>query len=246
MTKAEYIQKWDRFQRRYENYYTTQFKKALKIQVQQHLTLGYITPDAIFNVLTDLYKRVGPIWAAATGVARKKPTFLKARMPMGFSERIVELMRQYYGLDLLQDANQITEYTREVIQNIFSEAAITGWSIQEITDQLDASSELGAMRARRIARTETVAAANAAAVINAKETEIPMNKRWLAVNDARTRHSHRNVDDVTIPLADAFTVGGVAMEQPGARKTPDGRTVPASEVVNCRCVLGFVVIKKPR
>lgn len=248
MTPSEkilYLQKWNRFQQRHERIYTTKLNAALKEQVQQHISTGQITSEPIYDVLISLYKTVGPLWAHATGVTiRRQQT--KARQPMGFSERIVELMRQYYGVDLLNDAEGITDYTREVIRGIFSQAAETGWSIDEIVSRLNSNGELGIMRARRIARTETVAAANAASVINAKETGVLMRKIWLAVNDNRTRHSHRNVDDVTIPLEDAFNVGGVEMTQPGVRKQPNGLAVPAAQVVNCRCCLGYEIIKKPR
>lgn len=243
MNKSDYIRKWDRFQRRWENYYTKRFKAALKIQIDQQIKNGYITSDPILHVLEDLYKRCGVAWAHATQVVIKKQE-VKGRMPMGFSERIVELMRQYYGIEILEDANEITQYTREVIQNVLSEAAITGWSFDEIVRQLQSNSELGAMRARRIARTEVVGASNAAAITNAKDTGIPMVKIWLAVRDKRTRHSHMAADDVTIPIDDAFTIGGVKMMQPGVKKTPDGQQVPGAQIINCRCVLGFRTIKK--
>ena len=236
--KSAYLRKWHRFQQRYENLYTPKFKAALRKQVQQYTSRREINSGPIYEVLLDLYKTVGPVWAAATGVHR-----MKARMPMGFSARIVELMRQYYGIDLLNNAEQITQYTRDVIANILSDAALTGASINDIVRALEASPELGAMRARRIARTETTAAANTASLINAKETGVPMRKIWLAVNDNRTRHSHRNIDETKIPIDDAFNVNGTQMMQPGVRTQPNGMTVPGPEIVNCRCTLGYEVIE---
>jgi uncharacterized protein with gpF-like domain len=243
MNKAEYIRRWDRFQKRYERIYTTKFKAALQEQVRQHLEVGYINSQPIYEVLVDLYRTVGPLWAFNTGVHRfKRQT--KARMPMGFSERIVELMRQYYGIDLLVDAEGITDTTREYIQEVLSAAATSGISFNEIVRQLETDPNLNAMRARRIARTEVVGAANAASLINAKETDVPMVKIWLAVDDRRTRRSHRSVDNQTVPLDTPFTVGTIEMMQPGVRKQPNGELTPANEVVNCRCVLGYRVIEE--
>jgi uncharacterized protein with gpF-like domain len=243
MNKAEYIRRWDRFQKRYERIYTTKFRAALQEQVRQHLEIGYINSQPISEVLVDLYNTVGPLWAFNTGVHKfKRQT--KARMPMGFSERIVELMRQYYGIDLLNDAEGITEYTREVIQDVLSAAAVSAIGFDDIVKQLQTSTELSAMRARRIARTEVVGAANAASLINAQETDVPMVKIWLAVDDKRTRRSHRFVDDQTVPLDIPFNVGGVEMMQPGVRQQPNGLPTPANEVVNCRCVLGYRVIEE--
>ena len=243
MNKAEYIRRWDRFQKRYERIYTTKFKAALQEQVRQHLEVGYINSQPIYEVLVDLYRTVGPLWAFNTGVHRfKRQT--KARLPMGFSERIVELMRQYYGIDLLVDAEGITDTTREYIQEVLGAAATSGISFDEIVRQLETSTELSAMRARRIARTEVVGAANAASLINAQETDVPMIKIWLSVDDRRTRNSHIIVDDTPMPLDMPFTVGGVQMMQPGVRQQPNGLPVPANEVVNCRCVLGYRVIEE--
>lgn len=245
MTTAErkaYHFKWDRFQKRFERIYTTKFKAALKEQIIQQAYKGFITSATIYEVLLDLYRTVGPLWAHQTQLSVKRQQ-AKARMPMGFNERIVELMRQYYGIDLLQDSEKITTYTREVIRNVLSDAALSGASINDIVRALSSNSELSTMRARRIARTEVVTSANGAAIIQAQETGVPMNKVWLAVNDKRTRHSHRNVDNQTVPLDTPFNVNGTQMMQPGVRDQPNGLKVPASEVVNCRCTVAFEVIE---
>lgn len=239
MTKAEYQHKWDRFQKRYERIYTTKFTKALKEQVAQFAVKKDITLFPIYEVLVDLYKTVGPLWAHYTDVIQRREIRELKAAPMGFNERIVELMRLYYGIDLLNDAELMTRYSREVIANVLSNAAITGASFDDIVKELLAHPEFSAMRARRIARTETVTASNTAALINAKEKKIKYKKEWSAVNDNRTRHSHREIDGVTVPLDNAFNVNGTMMEQPGVRKQPNGLSVPASEVVNCRCVLLF-------
>lgn len=245
MTPAEkklYLYKWDRFQKRYERIYTTKFRAALKQQVQSQFSRGYITAAPIYEVLQDLYKTVGPLWANQTRLNIKRQQ-VKARMPMGFSDRIVELMKQYYGIDLFNDAETITEYTRKIIADILTEATTTGASFNDIVRSLESSTELGAMRARRIARTETVTAANGAAVINAKEMNVPMNKIWLSIDDNRTRYSHRVVDNATVPLDSTFNVNGTMMDQPGIRFQPNGLEVPSKEVVNCRCTVAFEVIE---
>lgn len=236
--KQQYIHKWNRFQQRYEDIYTPRFKKALREQIKQHVTSGNISAGPIYSVLIDLYKSVGPVWAAATGVHK-----MKARMPMGFSMRIIELMRQYYGIDLLNNAEQITQHTRDIIASILSDASLSGQSINDIVRALESNPELGEMRARRIARTETTAAANTASLINAKESGVPMKKIWLSVHDNRTRHSHRMIDETKIDIDDPFNVSGTQMMQPGVRKQPNGLDVPGKEIVNCRCTLGYEVIR---
>ena len=249
MTKKEqneYFLMWHKFQQRYEKYYEKKFVKALKIQVDIFIkTQDVISIPAfpIYTVLVDMYKTVGPRW-----VRLSKASMTKATGQMGFNERIVELMRQYYGIDLLNDAEDITAYTKEVIQKILSDAAITGASFDDIVRQITTSSELGPMRARRIARTETVTAANGAAMIYAQTSGNQMNKIWISVKDKRTRHNqyanHVTIDGTIIDINEPFNLkspklGDIQMMQPGVRKQPSGAAVPAAEVVNCRCTVAF-------
>jgi uncharacterized protein with gpF-like domain len=245
MTAAEkqsYLYKWDRFQKRHERIYTRKFKAALHEQIIQQAYKGYITSVPIYDVLVELYQTVGPLWAHASQVSTKQFQ-TKARQPMGFLQRIVDLMRQYYETYLLNEAELITTYTREVIQRVLSDAALSGSSINDIVRELERDTELGAMRARRIARTEVVTAANGAAVINAKDTGIAKNKIWLSVHDKRTRHSHVLIDEAVVPMDDAFNVSGTMMAQPGARTQPNGLPVPLDQFINCRCTVAFKVVE---
>jgi len=249
MTQAEqnkYFYEWHKFQQRYEKYYEKKFTAALKVQVAAFLKtqdVMSIPSFPIYTVLVNLYKTVGPRWARIS-----KLSMTKATGQMGFNERIVELMRQYYGIDLLNDAEDITAYTKEVIQKILSDAAITGASFDDIVRQITTSSELGPMRARRIARTETVTAANGAAMIYAQTSGNVMEKVWISVKDKRTRHNawanHVTIDGTRLDIEEPFLLksqklGDIFMMQPGVRKQPNGLAVPASEIVNCRCVVAF-------
>jgi hypothetical protein len=163
---------------------------------------------------------------------------------MGFNARIVELIRQYYGERLLNDAQLMTDYSREIIVRVLGEAAGTGASFDDIVKMLLEHPEFGAMRARRIARTETVTAANGAAMVYAENSGNVMEKIWIAVKDARTRHDHKAVDATRLDIQTPFDLfnqkyGKVQMMQPGARIQPSGLPVPAVEVVNCRCTVAF-------
>lgn len=245
MTKAEqnrYWKEWHRFQQKYEKLYEQRFVKALQIQVDafiKYRDIMMIPALPIYDVLLKLYKQVGPAWVRET-----RSDINKANGQMGFNERIVELMRQYYGIDLLNDAQGMTDYTREVIIKVLSKAAEEGWSFDQIVRELRTNSELNSMRARRIARTETVTSANQAAMLYAETSGNVMNKIWIAVKDSRTRHDHRIVDGKQLPIAEPFLLnsqkeGPVLMMQPGVRQQPNGLAVPASEVVNCRCTVAF-------
>lgn len=248
MTKQErndYWHKWNSFQQRYEKAFEKKFVAALKIQVNAFIKtkdLLSIPSYPIYAVLNQLYKTVGPAWARAARMEAIKDG------QMGFNEEIVRLMREYYGIDLLNDAEGITAYTRFVIQKVLSNAAQTGASFDDIVKELTTNSELGAMRARRIARTETVTAANGAAFIYAKQSGLQMTKFWISVQDNRTRHNqwanHYTIDGLEAEYDQPFVLqsqrlGEIRMMQPGARNQPNGLPVPAVEVVNCRCTVAF-------
>jgi SPP1 gp7 family putative phage head morphogenesis protein len=147
-------------------------------------------------------------------------------------------------VDLLNDANLMTQYSREIIIRVLSQAAQTGASFDEIVAALIKHPEFGPMRARRIARTETVTSANGAAMIYAQESGNQLNKYWIAVKDSRTRHDHKMVDGKVVNYDAPFVInspqfGLVEMMQPGVRTQSNGLEVPAGEVVNCRCVVAF-------
>lgn len=241
MTESEkniYWLNWKRFQQRYEKKYQSKFNKALKIQLDSYLKSRDVTSIPsfpIYTILNDLYFTVGPAWARFI----KKDT-KKAGGSMGFSEEIVRLMRNYYTTDLLNDAELMTQCSREVIVNVLSIAAQEGWSYDRVTTELLKHPEFNRMRAMRIARTETVTAANGAAVLYAQNSGIKMDKIWIAIRDKRTRHSHESVDTSPIPINQEFRVGGSLMMQPGVRKQNNGFPVPGYEIVNCRCTVAFI------
>jgi uncharacterized protein with gpF-like domain len=249
MTQQEQNQqwyKWNRFQQKYEKYFEKKFVKALHIQLAAYIKtrdVMAIPSYPLWAVLNELYLKVGPAWANITRIQTKK-----AIGQMGFNEEIVRLMRQYYGINLMNDAELMTAYSREVIADVLSLAAETGASIDDIVKSLLTNPEFNAMRARRIARTETVTAANGAAMIYAQQSGNVMEKIWIAVKDKRTRHNHKMIDGTTLPIDVPFDFkakfkgGGyidVQMMQPGARFQPNGLKVPGTEVINCRCTVAF-------
>ena len=240
MTKAEqrlYWIKWSRFQQRYEKAFTNKFRAALQTQVKAYIKtrdLMSIPTFPIYNYMSQLYNTVGPAWAKVVMANTPK------QGRMGFNEEIIALMKQYYNIDLLNDAELMTAYSREVIARVLSKGADEGWSIDKITEELLMHPEFGRMRAMRIARTETITAANGAAMLYAQKSDLILDKMWIAVKDKRTRHSHKGVDGAVVGFDQPFNVGGAEMMQPGVRVQPNGLPVPAEQIVNCRCTVAFI------
>lgn len=237
MTPTEQKEFWlrfHRFQMRYELMYTPIINRALRAQVKQYIDSGNlmnVNSAGLYLVLMDLYKTTGAVWARHTNPGLHK----KAGGQMGFSERIVSFMRQYFSIDLLNDAENITRTTIRLIQEVLSDAALEGWSFDEIVKRL-VTPDFTAKRARLIARTETVGAANAGSLMNAMSTGLDLNKIWISARDNRVRIHHKEVNQTVVPRDSKFQVGTSLMAYPG------DKAGGASEVCNCRCAVAFIPV----
>lgn len=106
-----------------------------------------------------------------------------------------------------------------------------GESITELAARVHSSAGLAEPRARVVARTEVIGAANAGAHDEMLSLGLTATKEWLATEDSRTRLDHREVDGEQRPLREAFTVGGWSMQR------PHDPTAPPDQTINCRCTL---------
>jgi uncharacterized protein with gpF-like domain len=94
-------------------------------------------------------------------------------------------------------------------------------------------------QALRIARTETTTSSGLAAMHTAQQSDLVMTKTWISAVDNRTRPDHLGANGQTVDFEDYFIMpSGVKMSFPGALFNDKG-AVPANEVINCRCTIGF-------
>jgi hypothetical protein len=84
------------------------------------------------------------------------------------------------------------------------------------------------VRAARVGETEAHAALNGGG--EAARVELGLGKKWIAVDDERTRPTHAAADGQVVPAGAYFTVGGFPALYPGDPRLPVG------ERINCRCV----------
>lgn len=222
--------------RKYERKYAPKMNKALREQINAYIRTGDISSiksDEVLRILDQMALDVGVNWAyRATANIRVK----KERKPLGYTERITQLIRNFYTVDMLNMSKNITETTKDQIRQVLSEAAQQGYSIQQITNMLE-SPMLTASRAQLIARTEVIGAANNAAVLNAQDLGAT-KKVWIATKDSRTRDDHRKLDGQTVAFTESFKIedkDGITrtMMQPGDKNGGPG------QVCNCRCVVAF-------
>jgi SPP1 gp7 family putative phage head morphogenesis protein len=146
----------------------------------------------------------------------------------GYNDEWVRDIVNFFQMYLLEKAViKVSNTTRDKILAVLAEATEEGWSNDQIVQALSNLDEIRG-RARMIVRTETVRAANYGVLLGADKYDFETEKQWLAIEDNRTRHSHRTVDGQAREMDDKFSNG---LRFPG---DPEGG---ASEVINCRCTL---------
>lgn len=269
--KHNHYLRFHRFQKSRETYFAPLIFKAIRSQFDhfihlihsgqtEHNAVNKISSGAISEVLKRLYLDAGTVYGAKIRADFQKlkrarpgtskslswyPLEVKHRMAMGFSELMRQQMEQYFSIDILNQSEGITQTTRELITQVFTDAYQQGEGIEDIVKKLE-NTELSKMRARLIARTETVTAANAGALFVATSTGLDLKKEWLAASDSRVRNDHRGVNGQVVTLDGYFNVGGYDMKIPGDHGGKDGKLqVPAKEVINCRCTTLFIPTDEP-
>jgi SPP1 gp7 family putative phage head morphogenesis protein len=117
-----------------------------------------------------------------------------------------------------------------------SKAIESGMSTERLADEIRTMGEFSKYRAETIARTEANGAYNIGNYQSAQALGDvgPVEKYWISTSDDRTRPTHVEADGQIRAFADPFIVGGAEMLYP---HDPAG---PASEIVNCRCVMALL------
>jgi hypothetical protein len=169
------------------------------------------------------------------------PTYSVKYATFGFNEEWVRDILNYFRLYLLDKAVlRVSQTTRDHILRILEKATTEGWSndqiVKEILESPEARIEVR-NRARMIVRTETVRAANYGILKGADKYEYEVEKEWLAVNDNRTRRTHRHGSGVDGERRSPDGTFSNGLRFPG---DPEGA---ASETIFCRCRLVMVAVR---
>lgn len=232
---------YQRLLKRYERIFTPAIYRGIKKQVDQYLKNGRIedvTSDPIIEILEKLYSEVGGRWAYQTDQQIRR----QLRLPrLGYSERIANLIKEQYGPQILNLSNKIEQTTKDHIRVILRDAVDQNLTIDQTTARIR---ELGPSeaRARVIARTETIRAANAGAMVNANEKGYVLQKKWFSAMDNRTRHDHKRLDGQVVDKSQPFKVkdkDDITQEMMFPGDTSLG--ADPAQTVNCRCSMQFIV-----
>lgn len=130
-----------------------------------------------------------------------------------------------------EQITNISAFTQEKVRSVLLESVSEGLGAQAIGRKIEEAlgGEFARNRADTIARTEVHQSFNVAGQEAAKATGLDLEKKWLSINDDRTRDSHKAVNAEVVGMDEKFKVGSSKLLYPG---DPEGE---AGEVINCRC-----------
>lgn len=196
----------------------------------------FVDPAAIFDASFWTEKTLDALVPGYDKVATAATANARAQLGATVTEEVHSLSAAQVRAALTARsqtvAAQVTATTYQQIATAIADGMEKGESIPMLADRVkgvftDASDN----RATMIARTESSSASNTAQMAYAKALPqgIVAGKSWLAVDDPRTRPTHRAADGQMRPLDVPFFVGGVNMDRPG------DPTAPPSETISCRC-----------
>jgi len=190
-----------------------------------------------FNMLHELWLKTGRKFAKATFEALNGKSLKDFNLD-NFNEAVVT----YIKIGAADKVSGITDTSKQKIINIINKGVVDGLGIEEIARTLDKEIKaLNRIRARAIARTETIAASNFGSLQGAVLTGLELKKEWINTLDDRTRGTdpsdefdHTEKID-SVPKSQPFIVGGEELMFPG----DSSLGASAGNTINCRCTLAF-------
>ena len=146
-------------------------------------------------------------------------------------------IQDFIGARANQLAGQVTSSTYAAIQQALQDGVAAGEDINRIAARVqDVFAQASTNRAKTIARTEVISAANGSASLAASQlpSDVAAGQEFIATRDDRTRDDHAEADGQIVAMGTPFLVGGESLLYPG---DPAGS---AENVINCRCTVAFL------
>jgi hypothetical protein len=191
----------------------------------------------IMELYIELYQTIGLDFAKRVG---KDLDILETKNTALFNEQLLREIVLYLqsngGTKIVSVTQTLAD---EIIKAIMAQLGENATVIQlqeSILKVIGNTQRFYRYQALRIARTETTAAAGFAAIQRAKQSNLILEKEWIAVIDDRTRirpFDHLDMNGQKVDLDKPFFVGGQELQYPGDNNGSAGN------VINCRCTIGF-------
>lgn len=146
------------------------------------------------------------------------------------AEELVQVLPDYFGQAKLKEKKERLSNITDV--DLFN----------RLSKEIDKQECFEHYRARRIARTETIATSNAATLEGWRQSDVIAGKQWVCAMTQNSRKAHKKANGQIVPLDEPFIVGGEKLMHPG----DSSMGASAENVINCRCTMKSVLKYKMR
>lgn len=181
------------------------------------------------HVETELVPALDAVWRESTKTLATQAASTGREVPPLASQAAEGHLRIAHNR-LVGVGDHLWEAAREQL----AQGAEAGEGIPELAARVRNTVGVAEARARTIARTQVISANNAASFAQALAIgDDSMTKSWMDSHDDRVRLGHQEADGQSVPLRDAFVVGGEYLMFPG---DPHGSP---GNVINERCSIGY-------
>lgn len=258
-----FLQNINKLEKKYTPYllriiiaYRKKFISDLKAHGKQHAVNNLnhtLLHPKIALILQDIYKTSGLMGARLTYEEIQRHVTQKEKAGgFGRNERWIAEVQRYLRLHMLSFVQDISDTMRQDILNLLERAVKEGWSIEETVRQMLAQHvvqpgnefSFTEARARAIARTEIVRAANVGHSVAAADLPYEVEKKWSAADDFRTRPAHHKVNKQTRDEHEPFKVpnfkGKKFLGTYTYMQYPGDATAPPEQTIHCRCRVLYV------
>lgn len=253
--RREYSELHLRTMKRLEARFFPSIREALQTQVDDAITALKNDPlseaiqkidrvlfnERLANPLEALYRFFG-IYAGRKTL-REINRSVKINEPekkagFGINEELLQAILTYLRQNIIINAVlPITKSLKELILAKISEGEREGWGVDRIAREIE-QADYPRWMARRVVRTESLFATRIGKDQAKITSRWELETEWIAANDHRTRHSHRDVDGKKVDEGKKFRVPiykGRAIIGYDMMVGPGDRTASAGNVINCRC-----------
>lgn len=231
-----------RLERKFARLFRAEINRASRVMVAEYASSG-----ADPQMPIDHYRNMEGIYAAlvSSTVGLFAPRILDGFKSQGViletkdinADFFARLAADYlFGEMIRARITKVTTTTRQNVITAIDAGMADGVGTLEIARNIRRSvPRISRARAALISRTEVHGASSHASDQAARALGLPLKKEWVAVSDDRTRDDHADVSGDIVGMDDVFSVGGESMTGPG------DPSASAGNVINCRCVLSYIV-----
>lgn len=244
--KSAYFKSFDRQRWQFLNAYTNVFRSALLKQVEPVLAelekgiseassqIDIIQSEPIRQAYSRLYGQVGTYYASRVLSGLKSHYGIQTKATEDQFRRFMQAWVELEGAELVVN---ITANTKAYLKQALQKGIEQNLTVEEIARNIRNSNHIaGISRGRVIARTEIIRASNLGSLQGARDSNLNLQKEWIATRDDRTRIDHSVLDGQVIGMDQEFNVGGQSARYPGDLRLSAGQSV------QCRCTLSYLPV----